>query len=225
MATVRGRFRRTGSKRTGSKHRGECVAIHTKGLTRCDAKMINSGASCGGIRRRWKTSSILAKHGIFKSRRRGERLPAFTWAQRRFLYGEACSLGAQVERLLSMAPSDQVLTLILDDVRADPRREYLRVLDFLRVPDDGRLDFSIHNAAKTLRVPMLRYLYLLVALKRAARIERNSGLWTRIQMANQIGQPRTRLSSEMMDVLRTYFGSDVERLGLLLRRDLSGWLA
>ena len=72
---------------------------------------------------------------------------------------------------------------------------------------------------------MLRYLYLLVALKRAARIERNSGLWTRIQMANQIGQPRTRLSSEMMDVLRTYFGSDVERLGLLLRRDLSGWLA
>jgi hypothetical protein len=160
-----------------------------------------------------------------ESRRRGERLPAFTWAQRRLLYGEACSLGAQVERLLSMAPSHQVLTLILDDVRADPRREYLRVLDFLRVPDDGRLDFSIHNAAKTLRVPMLRYLYPLVALKRAARIERNLGLWTRIQMANQIEQPRTRPSSEIMDVLRTYFRSDVELLGLLLGRDLSGWLA
>ena len=52
LATVRGRFRRTGSKRTGSKDRGECVAIHTKGLTGCDAKMINSGASCRGIRRR-----------------------------------------------------------------------------------------------------------------------------------------------------------------------------
>ena len=72
---------------------------------------------------------------------------------------------------------------------------------------------------------MLRYLYPLVALKRAARIERNLGLWTRIQMANQIEQPRTRPSSEMTDVLRTYFRSDVELLGLLLGRDLSGWLA
>ena len=160
-----------------------------------------------------------------ESRRRGERLPAFTWAQRRFLYGEACSLGAQVERLLSMVPSDQVLTLVLDAVRTDPRTEYLRVLDFLRVPDDGRLNFSIHNPAKALKVPMLRHLYSLVALKRAAGIEWDFGLWTRIQMANQIEQPRTRLSSEMTDILRKFFRSDVELLGQLLTRDLSGWLA
>jgi hypothetical protein len=160
-----------------------------------------------------------------ESRRRGQCLPAFTWAQRRFLYGEACSLGAQVERLLSMAPSDQVLTLVLDDVRTDPRMEYLRVLDFLRVPDDGRLNFSIHNPAKALKAPVLRYLYSLVALKRAAGIEWDFGLWTRIQMANQIEQPRTRLSPEMIDILRKFFRSDVKLLGLLLRRDLSGWLA
>jgi hypothetical protein len=44
-------------------------------------------------------------------------------------------------------------------------------------------------------------------------------------MANQIEQPRTRLSPEMIGILRKFFRSDVKLLGLLLRRDLSGWLA
>ena len=52
LATVRGRFRRTGSKHTGSKYRGEFVAIRANGLIRSDAKMINRGSGCRGIRRR-----------------------------------------------------------------------------------------------------------------------------------------------------------------------------
>jgi hypothetical protein len=160
-----------------------------------------------------------------EDRRRGRRLPAFAWAQRRLLYGEACPLGAQVERLLSIAPSDQVLTLVLDDVRADPRTEYLRVLNFLRIPDDGRLSFSVYNPARVLKEPVVRHLYSLVALKRALGIERKFGLWTRVQIANQIEQPRARLSTATTDALRDFFRSDVQLLGLLLGRDLSGWLA
>ena len=122
-----------------------------------------------------------------KDRRRGKHLPTSVWAQRRLLYGEACCLGAQVERLLSVAPSHQVLTLVLDDIRADPRKEYLRVLDFLGVHDDGRLNFSVQNPAKTLRVSALRHLYRpvalnlhrLVALKTKTGVEGNFGLWTR----------------------------------------------
>ena len=103
-------------------------------------------------------------------------------------------------------------------------REYLRVLDFLRVPDDGRLIFrsimlqNPESANATLFV-------FISCTKESSRIEWDSGLWTRIQMANQIEQPRTRLSPEMMGILRKFFRSDVKLLGLLLRSDLSGWLA
>lgn len=160
-----------------------------------------------------------------EERRKGLRLPSFSsWAQRRFLYGEICSLGVQVERLLSIIPPRQVLTLVLDDVRADPRATYLRVLKFLGAPDDGRVDFPIYNRSKSLKVPFVRHLYRLVALKRAIGIKNGLGIWSWIQIANRTEQQRRPLSPEMLDVLKTYFRSDVERLGLLLQRDLSDWL-
>jgi len=84
--------------------------------------------------------------GLQEQRRQGRRIRD-SWARRRFLNGEICSLGAQLERLYKIVSSDRVLTAILDDIRADPRHEYLRVLQFLEVPDDGRLDFPVHNPA------------------------------------------------------------------------------
>ena len=52
-------------------------------------------------------------------------------------YKSVCKLGEQVERLFRIVPRDRVLVLVLDDVKANPRGEYLKVLDFLGVPDDG----------------------------------------------------------------------------------------
>jgi hypothetical protein len=48
-----------------------------------------------------------------------------------------------------------VLAIVLDDISADPRGEYLRVLRFLGLKDDGRLDFPIYNKAKKIRWPNL----------------------------------------------------------------------
>jgi Sulfotransferase family len=159
-------------------------------------------------------------------RRHGRRLPGFSsWAQRRFLYGDVCCLGEQLERLISAVSRAQVLVVILDDVRADPRREYLRVLDFLDLPDDGRLNFAIHNPSKSLRIASLRHLYRFAALKRSAGIEGGLGLWGRIQAANEVALPRAPLPPEILRELRIFFRKDVERLGLLLDRDLTTWLS
>ena len=46
-----------------------------------------------------------------------------SWKQRRLLYGEACALGAQLERLFSAVPANRVF-LVLDDVATDPRGAY-----------------------------------------------------------------------------------------------------
>jgi hypothetical protein len=61
-----------------------------------------------------------------------------------FLTAYASSeLRAQLERLLSIDPAGRVLAILLDDISADRRGEYLSVLRFLVLKDDGRLDF--HN--------------------------------------------------------------------------------
>lgn len=62
-----------------------------------------------------------------------------------------CKLGAQLEQLLSTVPAGRVLAIVLDDIIADPRGEYLGVLRFLGLKDDGRLDFAIYNKAKKIR--------------------------------------------------------------------------
>ena len=39
-------------------------------------------------------------------RRQGRQLPPLSWGRRRFLYGDVCKLGAQLERLLSTVPAE-----------------------------------------------------------------------------------------------------------------------
>jgi hypothetical protein len=108
-------------------------------------------------------------------------MPVFCWARRRLLYGDVCSLGAQLEGLLSTVPKDRVLPIAMEDLRLGPRSVYLRALQFLDVPDDGRSDFPIHNTAKHLRWPApLRFAYPRIQAKYPLGIGGGLGLWTRI---------------------------------------------
>jgi len=158
-------------------------------------------------------------------RRQGTRLPALTWAQRRLLYGEVCALGNQFQRLLSAVPRDRLLTILLDDIAADPRREYLRALQFLGVDDDGRVEFAIYNSARTLRWPHLNTgMFLMSQIKSRMGIQLNLNLWNLVSRLNTIETPREPLLCEMAEILRSYFACDVELLGRLLGRDLRHWL-
>jgi hypothetical protein len=160
-------------------------------------------------------------------RSRGRRIPMFYWAQRRkFLYGDVCSLGMQLQRLCETVSFHTVLTIVLDDIRADPRREYLRALKFLGVPDDGRLDFPIYNSASTFRYPQIqRVAYPILHLKDRLGVNSGLGLWARVENLMRVEGPREPLAPEMISVLKEYFSKDVELLGQLLGRDLRQWLA
>jgi hypothetical protein len=160
-----------------------------------------------------------------EERRQGRRIRG-SWAQRRFLYGEICSLGMQLERLYKIVLSYRVLTIVLDDIRADPRREYLRVLKFLSVPDDGRLDFPVYNRASVFRYPLIqRIAYPFLHLKDRIGVSSGLGLWTRVENLMEMELRREPLAPEMISVLNEYFSKDVELLGQLLGRDLRQWLA
>lgn len=153
-------------------------------------------------------------------------MPAFSGLRRRFLYGEVCALGAQLERLLADVPLDLVLVVVLDDLSNNPRREYLRVLQFLGVRDDGRIEFPVHNKARIPRWPRLSHpLNIMLHIRRKLGIEAGPKVWRYIARLNNVETPRAPLSPETTAMLRKYFSHDVELLGRLLGNDLSYWLA
>ena len=165
------------------------------------------------------------------SPKRREGLATRPWVvePRRLDYQAICSLGDQIGRLFGSVDRSRVLPLVLDDVREDPRREYVRVLRFLNVPDDGRSDFPIQNPAKRVRSPLVQAL-LKVAKKGEFVLQLNLGLssahpalWRRLYALNRSPRPRPPLAPEMRAELQEFFAQDIARLGDLLRRDLSPW--
>lgn len=141
-----------------------------------------------------------------------------------------CRLGEQLERLYSIVPRDRVLVVVLDDVKANPRREYLRVLEFLGVPDDGRQAFPVHNPAREWRVrwfgKALRSLGRRVAwAKHIAGVlpRRSLGIMRRLEEIGTRRRPRPPLPPEFRGELDRYFAEDIRRLERLLGRDLSHW--
>jgi hypothetical protein len=140
-------------------------------------------------------------------------------------YGELCSLGAQLQRLYQSVDRGRVLVVFLDDIRLDPRREYLRVLRFLEVPDDGRTDFPVHNPAKKRRFPFLRRLTRSYnGIRRKLGIPKlQTGIIKRLDDKNCIYRARPTLSADIIAMLQQHFRSDVELLAKLTGRDLTAW--
>lgn len=80
-------------------------------------------------------------------RRHGIDLPQHCRLPQFLQYREACALGTQLARVYQFFGRDRVHVVLLDDIEADAQREYQRILQFLGVPDDGRSQFAVYNAA------------------------------------------------------------------------------
>lgn len=146
-------------------------------------------------------------------------------------YKSVCKLGEQLERLFRIVPRDRVLVLVLDDIKENPRREYLKVLDFLGVPDDGRTTFPIYNPAKERRWPRLQKVVFTMSkisprIKKALGIPTNwgIGIFTALDKINIRYRPRPPMPPALRAELVEFFRSDIQLLSQLLDRDFSEWL-
>jgi len=142
-------------------------------------------------------------------------------------YQSVCKLGEQLERLFRTVSRERVLVLVLDDIKENARREYLKVLDFFGVPDDGRTGFPVHNPAKEWRWPWLRIVTRVMrnasrCIKAALGIPTiyGTGLLNALERLNIRYRPRPPMPLDLRQELEEYFRQDVLLLSELLQRDL-----
>lgn len=180
------------------------------------------------LRQGWETVRRFDRAWRLQPHRRAGRRVPFT-ARRdpeRLLYGPYCRLGEQLERLYGRVERERVLPILVDDLRHDTGQEYRRTLKFLGMADDGRESFPTVNTA-----PQTRSVALSLAIRGTSLLRdklwlpKDWGLAAAMRRLNTRPNRRVPLSAAMRDELREYFADDVERLGRLLDRDLSDWLA
>ena len=140
-------------------------------------------------------------------------------------YDHECALGSQLEILYELIPRSRVLTVLLDDVAADPRKEYLRTLQFLGVPDDQRNEFQARNQSKIRKSALLGHMARGIGeLKFRLGIRANFGMLKFLDLLNQRQQPRAPLAPSLQRELKLHFAPEVKKLGALLDRDLTHWI-
>lgn len=167
-----------------------------------------------------------------RERAEGGAVPSYCPEPRLLQYSESCGIGRQLERLLAVAPGDQVHVVVFDDFVRDPRGVYRAVLGFLGLGDDGRREFPPINEAYRPRADRLglfhqqvdrllvtspvlsRLLPVLAPLRPLSRAVRR---WN-VRKAR-----KPPLSSAFRARLRESFAVDVELLESLLGRDFSPW--
>jgi len=147
-------------------------------------------------------------------------------------YKAICRLGRQVENLMRLAHPKQVHVVVFDDLRADPRGVYERVLNFLGLRSDERHVFPTLNPRKEHRSRSVAELVLAppaLLMKLKWFVRRHAPVLSK-KVARQIleinKRPGARLTldprlrAEMVEE----FSDDVELLGDLLGRNLCSWV-
>lgn len=139
--------------------------------------------------------------------------------------------GQQLMRLNAVFPPEQIFAGLLEDLQAQPRQEYLRVLDFLGLEDDGRSDFSARNIHKIHRSPWIsRFAKKTPAplaniwqlTKRITGIRR-AGIMDYIHRLNTRPVKRQAIDPALRKSIREEFAEDIAVLERQLQRDLSHW--
>lgn len=159
-----------------------------------------------------------------EKRKEGFLVPGSCGDVKILFYKDVCSLGTQVERLLSLVDREKVHFIFMDDLKKDPRKEYVNALEFLGVEDDGRTEFSHLNPNKTWAHPALpRFLRTMSKLKSSLGIHKMIGINDLFVRVFTKKSKRKPLQEWQRRELVGAFAEEIDKLSFLLQRDLSSW--
>ncbi|WP_226629376.1 sulfotransferase domain-containing protein [Alloyangia pacifica] len=165
-------------------------------------------------------------------RARGEAIPRGCREPEFLQYGKVASLGEQISHLQSIVPEDQLMVILIDDLKKDAESVYRKTLQFLELPDDGRSEFPVMNSAHGHRVEWLAKLILTPpsALEKPVLALRKH-LWEKRYppveyLKRSLNQKKSRqeMPQYLLAELQEYFRDDILLLSKSISRDLTHWL-
>lgn len=164
---------------------------------------------------------FLVAWDLQKKRRRGLHLPQGLWLDRRMLlYRDVCALGSQLQKVYNSVGRERVHVELQDDLKCEPRRVYLRILEFMGIPDDGRTMFPQKNAGRKINNTLLYVILRNPLVMRSAVIfKRFFGLKTL-----GFGRPDMPMPEHVRSFLAEQFEDEIALLENLLKRNLDHWL-
>lgn len=143
------------------------------------------------------------------------------------LYVELGLYFEQVKRYLDVFPKEQIKILLYDDLNVNPEVFMAELFNFLEV-DAGRLnqlDFLKHENAAALPKSrlVLKSLPFLFLIKNKLGNQFSHSAKSKLRKLLFSSQNLPKFSGQEFDELMRYFSDDINKLAVLIRRDLSHW--
>jgi hypothetical protein len=185
---------------------------------------------------------------LVEERRRGQRIPRSCIEPRWLRYDEVGRLGEYVERFISVVGRERCFFAVYDDVKRDSGTLYRQVEQFLGLPHHEPADLTPRRARQGYKLGWLQRLLMRPPLitrnlmagthyrQRVAAVEKlrkgESPAMRAVERArtsllrwNESDRPPAGLSPALRGEIRSKYSDDVARLGKIIGRDLSHWLA
>jgi hypothetical protein len=156
-------------------------------------------------------------------------LPKNVPATERLFYREVAMYTDQIDRYLKAFGCDNVKVIIYDDFKKDPARICCETFEFLNVDAGVEPQIGIVNPNKKVRSKVAQSTLdrppsLLGKLVRPLTTPSlRHRLFVTAQDWNTSYAPRLPLADEITRQLRQEFAPEIERLSILLNRDLTCW--
>jgi hypothetical protein len=166
------------------------------------------------------------------SRLQGNSIPPHNDDPSILQYRDTCKAGKLIERLLSMAPENQVKVVFLEDMKENPERMWFEICDFIGLERIPPVSYAANNVAATRKWPLLakavkfatvyrKKMGIPVPSKRLRKFLRQR--LTDLDHANRKVGSREPLDASFRGELVSFFSDDVGLLENVTSRNLSHW--
>ncbi|UCG78188.1 MAG: sulfotransferase [Nitrospirota bacterium] len=162
-------------------------------------------------------------------RKKGNLIPKGLRFKERLFYYDISCFSDQINRYFDVFGKERVHVIIYDEFKEQTEMVYARTLEFLEVDPAFRTEFEIINPCKRVRSRLIRE-FLLRPPKLVRMISRSilfpvrEAIYRKLMEYNSQFVTRQPMDPDLRRYLREKFRPEIERLGILLKRNFEGWM-
>ena len=143
---------------------------------------------------------------------------------RHMSYRMACSIGTQVETLLTLVRPENVKFVLFDDLISEPMTVQQELTNFLGIRISEPSAINNFNPATVRRSQFIRRLTIGVGnVKRSLGIKRRFGILEKVNALNTRVEKYAEPSPETIQEMRLHFDGEITKIRNITGRSLADW--